>query len=274
MRLGATRARSSPASAVALRSGGFARPRAQRAGSRQAAVQIAVLGAALAAGAGVAVAHSPHVRHPAVQGVLYAALIAAMTTVACVALHRGIERRLWLVLVTLGLFSATALDTLATPGFDVLGQIAWAAVLVVAVYILLSFPEGRLPDQVARGVVAATTLASVLVWGALLAAAERLPEFMPAANCQDGCPRNPVRILGGGATARDALAVAAWSVTAAALIAVAVALTFRMRTGPSISRRTMSPTLVAVLAVAGTFAAAAAAPAGGAAPAAVEALGW
>ena len=156
-----------------------------------------------------------------------------MTTVACVALHRGIERRLWLVLLTLALYSATTLDTLAAPGLDALGQIAWAAVLVVAVYILLSFPEGRLPDRVARGVVAATALASVLVWGALLATAERLPEFMPAASCDGECPRNPVRIVGGGASVGDALAVATWSLTAGALIAVAVALTFRMRTATS-----------------------------------------
>ena len=237
-------------------------------------MQTAFLGTALAAGAGVAVARSPYFEHPAVEGVLYGALIAAMTMVACVALHRGIERRLWLVLLTLALYSATTLDTLATPGLDALGQIAWAAVLVVAVYILLSFPEGRLPDQVARGVVAVTALASVLVWGALLATAERLPEFMPAARCQDECPRNPVRILGGGATVGDALAVASWSVTAGALIAVAVALTFRMRTAPSISRRTTSPILVAVLAVAGTFAAAAVARAGGAAPVTLERLGW
>jgi len=274
MRLGATRARSSPASAVALRRAGFARPRARRASPRPAVVQTAVLGAALAAGAGVAVAHSPYFQHPAVQGALYGALIAAMTTVACVALHRGIERRLWLVLLTLALYSATALDTLATPGLDVLGQVAWAAVLVVAVYILLSFPEGRLPDQVARGVVAMTALAAVLVWGALLATAERLPEFMPASQCDDGCPRNPVRILGDSATVGDALAVASWSVTAGALIAVAVALTSRMRTAPSISRRTTSPILVAVLPVAGTFAAAAVARAGGAAPATLERLGW
>jgi signal transduction histidine kinase len=274
MRLGATRARSSPASAVALRPAGLARPRARRTSPRPAVVQTAVLGAGLAAVAGVAVAHSPYFRHPAGQGALYGALIAGMTTVACVALHRGIERRMWLVVLTLALYSATALDTLATPGLDVLGQVAWAAVLVVAVYILLSFPEGRLPDQLARGVVAMTGLAAVLVWGALLATAERLPEFMPASQCDDGCPRNPVRFLGGSATVGDALAVASWSVTAGALIAVGVALTFRMRTAPSISRRTTGPILVAVLPVAATFAAAAVARAGGAAPATLERLGW
>ena len=265
---------SSPGSDVALRSAAFARPRPRSAGPRPAVVQTALLGTGLAAAAGVAVARSPYLQHPAVQGVLYGALIAAMTTVACVALHRGIERRLWLVLLTLALYSATALDTLATPGLDALGQIAWAAVLVVAVYILLSFPEGRLPDRVARGVVTATALGAVLVWGALLATAERLPEFMPSASCDGECPRNPVRILGGGATVGDALAVASWSLTAGALIAVAVALTFRMRTAPSISRRTISPILVSVLAVAGTFAAAAVARTGGAAPATLERLGW
>jgi two-component sensor histidine kinase len=206
--------------------------------------------------------------------VLHGLLVAAMTVVGCVALHRGIERRRWLVLLTLALYSATTLDTVATPGLDALGQIAWAAVLVVAVYILLSFPEGRLPDQVTRGIVAVTALGAVLVWGALFATAERLPEFMPAAHCQDDCPPNPVRLVGGGSTMSDALAVASWSVTAGALIAVAVALTFRMRTAPSISRHTTSPILVAVLAVAGTFAAAAVARAGGAAPATLERLGW
>jgi signal transduction histidine kinase len=274
MRPGGTQVERAPASDVALRSAAFARPRPRSADPRPAVAQTALLGAGLAAAAGVAVARSPFLAHPVVEGVLYGALIAAMTTVACVALHRGIERRLWLVLLTLALYSATALDTLATPGLDAAGQIAWAAVLVVAVYILLSFPEGRLPDRVARGVVAATALGAVLVWGALLATAERLPEFMPAARCQDECPRNPVRILGGGATVGDVLAVASWSLTAGALIAVAVALTFRMRTAPAIGRRTISPILLAVLAVAGTFAAAAVARAGGAAPATLERLGW
>jgi hypothetical protein len=253
---------SSPGSTAALRASVFALPRPRRAGPRPAVMPTAVAGTALAAAAGVAVARSSHVAHPVVEGVLYGALIATMTVVGCVALYRGIERRLWLVLLTLALYAATALDSLAAPGLDALGQIAWAAVLVVAVYILLSFPEDRLPDRAARGVVAATALGAVLVWGALLATAERLPEFMPTARCQGECPRNPVRIVGGGAAVDDALAVASWSLTAGALIAVAVALSFRMRTAPAIGRRTTIPILVSVLAVAATFAAAAVARAG------------
>jgi signal transduction histidine kinase len=274
MRSGGTHVRSSPASSVALRSAAFARPRPRPAGPRPAVVQTAVAGTGLAAAAGVIVAQSHYLQHPALEGLVYAALIAAMTAVGCVSLYRGIERRLWLVLLTLALYSATSLDTLAAPGFDALGQIAWAAVLVVAVYILLSFPEGRLGDRMARGVVAATALGAVLVWGALLATAERLPEFMPAAHCHDECARNPVRILGGGANVSDALAVASWSVTAGALIAVAVTLTFRLRGAPSISRRTTIPILISVMAVAGTFAAAAVIRASGAAPTTLERLGW
>jgi len=274
MRPGGTQVQASPGSEVALRSAAFARPRPRAAGPRLAVVQTALAGTGLAAAAGVIVAHSPYLRHPALEGLVYAALIGAMTAVGCVALYRGIERRLWLVLLTLALYSATTLDTLAAPRPDALGQIAWGAVLVVAVYVLLSFPEGRLPDRVARRVVAATALGAVLVWSALLATAERLPEFMPAARCHDECPRNPVRILGGGATLSDALAVASWSLTAGALIAVAVTLTFRLRGAPSISRRTTIPIVVSVMAVAGTFAAAAVARASGAAPATLERLGW
>jgi signal transduction histidine kinase len=272
MRSGGTRVHSSPASDVALRSAGFARPRP--AAPRPAVVLTALMGTGLAAAAGVVVAQSPYLQHPALEGLLHAALIAAMTAVACVALYRGIERRLWLVLLTLALYSATTLDTLAAPGLDVLGQIAWASVLVIAVYVLLSFPGGRLPDRMARAVVAMTAVASVLVWGALLATAERLPEFMPSARCEGDCPHNPVRILGGGTALGDSLAVASWSLTAGALIAVAVALSFRLTSAPSISRRTTIPILVSVMAVAGTFAAAAVSRASGAAPATLERFGW
>jgi signal transduction histidine kinase len=271
---GGTGIRSSPASDVALHSAVFAPPRPRSASPRAAVVQTALAGTGLAAAAGVIVAQSPYLQHPAREGLLYAALIAAMTTVACVALHRGIERRQSLVLLTLGLYSATTLDTLATPSLDALGQIAWALVLVVAVYILLSFPEGRLADRVARGVVATTAAASALVWGALLATADRLPEFIPAARCEGDCPPNPVRIVGGGAALADSLTVASWSVTAGALIAVAVTLTLRLRDAPSISRRTTIPILASVMAVAGTFAAAALTRASGAAPPTLERLGW
>jgi signal transduction histidine kinase len=274
MRPGGTRVRLSPASDVALCSAAFARPRPRPAAPGPAVVQTALAGTGLAAAAGVVVAQSPYLQHPALEGLLHAALIAAMTAVACVALHRGLERRLWLVLLTLTLYWATTLDTLTAPGLDVLGQIAWASVLVVAVYVLLSFPEGRLPDRMARAVVAATAVASVLVWGALLATAERLPEFMPSANCEGDCPHNPVRILGGGPALGDSLAVASWSLTAGALIAVAVTLTFRLTSAPSISRRTTIPILVSVMAVAATFAAAAVCRASGAAPTTLERLGW
>ena len=122
MRSGGTRIQPSPGSDVALRSAAFARPRPRPATRGSTVVQTALTGTGLAAVAGVVVAHSPYVRHPTVQGVLYGALIAAMTTVACVALYRGIERRQWLVLLTLSLYSATTLDTLPTPGLDAVGE--------------------------------------------------------------------------------------------------------------------------------------------------------
>jgi signal transduction histidine kinase len=274
MRPGGTRIQCSPASDVALRAAGFARPRPRPTAPRPAVIQTALVGTGLAGAAGVVVAQSPYLQHPALAGLLHAALIAAMTAVACVALYRGIERRLWLVLLTLALYSATTLDTLTAPGLDVLGQIAWASVLVIAVYVLLSFPEGRLADRMARAVVAMTAVASVLVWGVLLATAERLPEFMPSARCEGECPHNPLRILGGGAALGDSLTVASWSLTAGALVAVAVTLTFRLTSAPSISRRTTIPILVSVMAVAGTFAAAAVSRASGAAPATLERFGW
>ncbi len=274
MRFPGTRVQSSPASDVALRSAAIVRPRPAPESPGQAVVQTAVVGAGLALATGLIAAHSPYVAHPTLQGVVSAAVIAAITTVACVALHRGIERRRRLVLFTLLLYSATSLDTLTAPGLDALGQIAWGSLLVVAVYLLLSFPGGRLPDAGARAVVALTALGSALVWGALLATADRLPEFTPRATCESACPHNPLRIVAGGGGLTDALAAATWSLTAGALVAVAVVLTLRLRRATSIGRRTMVPILMSVLAVAATFTAAAFSRGNGADSATLDRLGW
>jgi signal transduction histidine kinase len=270
-----TRVLSSPGSDVALRStAGSARPRSGPAATNAGVLQTAVVGTGLAAVAGVISAQGAHVPHPALSGLLCAAQIAAMTAVGCIALHRSIERRLWLVLVTLGVYSATALDALSAPGLDALGQVAWASVLIIAVYVLLSFPEGRLPDAGSRTVVALTAAASAAVWVALLATAERLPERIATVRCDGGCPLNPLRIVRGGEALSDALAVASSWLTAAALIAVALVLTWRLRRATRISRRTTLPILASVIAVAATLTVAAISHAGHPGAGTVERLGW
>jgi signal transduction histidine kinase len=275
MRPGGTHLQLSPASEVALRSAAaIAEPRRPPTGPRAVVVQTALAGTGLAVAAGVVATQSPYLTHPGLSGLMCATLIAEMTAVACVALYRGLERRLWLILVTLGLYSATTLDTLRAPGLDALGQIAWASLLVVAVYVLLSFPEGRLMDPGGRAVVALTAAASAVVWGTLLATSERLPEYVPTARCEGECPHNPVRILQGGDALTDSLGTASWWLATGALIAVAVVLTVRLRQATSISRRTTIPILISVMAVAGTLAAAAVSRGGGAAPATLERLGW
>ena len=267
---------SSPGSDVALRSAAFARPRPRPAGPRPAVVQTAVAGAALAAAAGVVVAPQPlPPPSSASRGCCTAALIAAMTV--------GRVRRAapWhRAPAVAGPAHAGALlgdgprhrwrRPASMPSGRSHGRrCSWSPSTSCCPFRRAGSPIGS-----HAGSSPPTALGAVLVWGALLATAERLPEFMPSASCQGGCPRNPLRIVGGGAALGDALAVASWSLTAGALIAVAVALTFRMRTASAIGRRTTSPILVSVLAVAGTFAAAAVARAGGAAPATLERLGW
>jgi signal transduction histidine kinase len=147
-------------------------------------------------------------------------------------------------------------------------------VLVLAVYVLLSFPEGRLPDAGSRTVVAMTGAASATVWVALLATAERLPERIPTARCDGGCPFNPLRLVGGGGALTDALAVASFWLTPAALIAVAVVLTWRLRRATSIGRRTSLPILASVIAVAATLTVAAISHGSHPGSGTVERLGW
>ena len=152
MRSGGTHIRTSPESDVALRPPpAFAWARVGRGPAGSPVVQTAVLGSGLAVAGGLICAQSAYVDHPVIGGLCTAAVIAGMTTVGCIALHRGIERRLWLVLAALVLYAATTLDATSAPVLDAVGQVAWAGVLVIAVYVLLSFPERRLPDRSARG---------------------------------------------------------------------------------------------------------------------------
>jgi signal transduction histidine kinase len=274
MKPGGTHVQTSPESDVALRPpAALAWARAGRRPAGSAVVQTAVLGSGLAVAGGLVTAHSAYVARPVISGLSSAAVIAGMTAVGCIALHRGIERRLWLVLVALGLYAATTLDATSAPVLDAVGHMAWAGVLVIAVYVLLSFSERRLPDKSARALVIVTAVASAAVWGALLATAERLPEFLPTARCDAACPHNPLRIVHGGPALTDALGVATWWLTATALVGVAVALACRLPRASSISRRATFPILASVIAVAAPLAAAAVARASGGSPSSLERLG-
>ena len=183
-------------------------------------------------------------------GDVYGALIAAMTTSRA---SRSTGHRAPAVAgaPTLSLYSATTLDTLPTPGLDAPGRShrrrarrrpSGPAVLPRGPAPRSGGAQGRRRDR--RG-----------IGPRLRRAAGR--RRAPARFCRRHIATTHARatrcgILRAGATISDTLAVASSSVTAGALIAVAVALTIRMRTASSISRRTTSPILVAVLAVAGT----------------------
>ena len=261
-----------PGSDVALRSAVFAPSRPRPATPRSAVVQTAVCRDSACRVAGVAVARSPYLRHPAVQGVLYGALIAAMTAVACVALTAASSAGSgWSAHAGPLLGDGPGHPGDARPRCSRAGRMGGGARgrrLHPAV-----LPRGRLPDRVARGVVAATALGAILVWGALLATAERLPEFMPSANCHGGC--RPTRSGSWKAAQRWATRwrwprVADGRGADRGRRGVDLPHEDRARHRPAYDEP--DPRLRA--GGGGTFAASAVARAGGAAPATLERLGW
>ncbi|MGZ4270125.1 MAG: ATP-binding protein [Solirubrobacteraceae bacterium] len=259
--------------------GGFLSRRASAAGRlrRRASsevVQTAILGGALALAAGGTMARSPYLPHPLLSGAGCAAFIAALTAVGCIAMHRGVERRTWLVPTALGLCGAATLDATSVPVLDLVGALARATLPALAVYALLSFPRGRLCDRASRLVLLVTAAASAVVWTALLVAADRLPELVPTARCADRCPPNALGALRGGARFTDALAFASWALPAAALAATAAVLAHRLLHAGTITRRTTAPVLVSVTTLALTLTAATALRGAAASEPALSRLGW
>ena len=139
------------------------------------------------------------------------------------------------------------IPTLAASSNDVVFSIGWLGVWLiqpVLVFLMLSFPSGRLTGRVERGLVLAiaVTIAVLYLPSALIV--EQFPMPAPNAPCGLDCPDNAFMILDAEPAFVDALLAPARELIAVLIfVIVLVVLARRIRRATPLMRRTLLPVL-------------------------------
>src|SRR4051795_4497171 len=170
------------------------RTRPQRGLAPGAIVILAIAAAALCAGAVVLTLAEAPAGDRAWAAVTGAVVIAAPIAVGLATLARR-QDRFAAVLVGAGaLWSLTVLAQSHDPTLYSVGRIAAWVVDVVVIYLLLSFPSGRLTSSPARVAMAATVVLVGLLYLPTALVAQHFPEPSPWSTCGLDCPPNAFAI--------------------------------------------------------------------------------
>src|SRR3954467_887064 len=170
------------------------RTRPQRGLAPGAIAILAIAAAALCAGAVILTLAGSPAGDRAWAAVTGAVVIAAPIGVGLATLARR-QDRFAAVLVGAGaLWSLTVLAQSHDPTLYSVGRIAAWVVDIVVVYLLLSFPSGRLTSPPARVAMAATVMVIGLLYLPTALVAQHFPEPSPWSTCGVDCPPNAFAI--------------------------------------------------------------------------------
>jgi signal transduction histidine kinase len=215
--------------------------------ARHESRRVVLGGIAVSAGAAMAVSAAIAISGPAEYPALVAAARALMVgvpiAVGLYAWQRDADRRLGLLLMVAG--AAWFVTTFAESGDELthtIGRIAGWLVEVLLVYLILSFPEGRLPARVDRLLVGATGLVVLVLYLPRLVLAEDFVVPSPYTSCTEGCPGNAFFTLGSepafvGSVMRPLGALLVFAL----MMAVVVRMVRRMRAATPLTRRMFGP---------------------------------
>src|SRR3954447_9248533 len=191
-------------------------------------------------------------RHPLLVALARAAAVGVPVAVGLHARSRRRDDRFGLLLVALGAASfATTLAESSDEQLYTLGRIAGWLFEALLVYVILSFPTGRLEGRVDRVLATATGLVVAVLYlpRALLAEHFEIPS--PFTSCMAGCPRNDLLALHHEPGFVDAVMRPVGSLLVfAVLLAVSARLLWRILHGSHLARRTLSPVLATAAAIA------------------------
>jgi signal transduction histidine kinase len=205
------------------------------------------LAALAAAAVASAIAFSSAPDRPVLTALARGLIVAAPVAVGLYARYRSPEQRFGLLLASTG--AACLVSTLGEAGDELLytvGRTAGWLVEFLLVYVLLSFPSGRLPGRTDRLLVGAIGAVVLTLFVPQLVLAEDLDVPSPYTSCVDDCPGNALFLLDREPAFVDAvmrpLGVAILFVVMAAVI---VRLHRRMREATPLTRRMLTPVLAA-----------------------------
>jgi signal transduction histidine kinase len=238
-------------------------------------VILAITAAALCAGAVVLTLGQARAGDRVWAAVTSALVIAAPIGVGLATLARRQDRFAAVLVAAGALWSLTVLAQSHDPTLYSVGRIAVWVVEVVVVYLLLSFPSGRLTSSPARVAMAAAVVLVGLLYLPTALVVQHYPEPSPWSTCATGCPPNafaigdttPAFVEGLVRPLREVL-------SALVFLGVAVILTQRTyRAGPLL-RRMLVPVLAMAIFRGFALAVYDAARGSAATNASVHALGW
>ncbi len=232
-------------------------PVAERLPARHDSRRVVLAGLAVAAVAATAVPVVVTVSGPAEQAaqvaVARAFMVGVTIAIGLYAWHRGSDRRLGLLLVLTG--AGWCLTTLAESGDELvytLGRIAGWLIEVLLVYLVLAFPDGRLPGRVDRRLVAAMGVVVLVLFVPRLALAEDFTVPSPYTSCVEHCPANAFMLVDSEPAFVEGIMRPLGAILVfAVMLAVVARMVGRMRAATPVTRRMFGPVVTIATARAG-----------------------
>jgi signal transduction histidine kinase len=191
--------------------------------------------------------------HPALVALVRAAAVGVPVAVGLHALHRDRDDRFGLLLVALG--AGALVTTLAESSNELAytaGRIAGWVFEALLVYVILSFPEGRLHGRADRALAAAMALVVALLYLPRSVLDQDFDIPSPFTSCLAGCPPNELFALHREPAFVDGVMAPAGAVLVFAItLAVSARLLRRRRHGTRLARRMLTPVFLTAAALAG-----------------------
>ena len=215
--------------------------------------QIVLVGYGLAALAVSTVVVAVAASHSLPVGLARGLIVGTPIGVGLYAWYRGPDERFGLLLIAAG--AGWFVTTLAESGDEwlyTLGRTTGWLVEILLVYLILAFPNGRLPGRTDRILVAAMAVVVLAAFLPRLVLAEDFDVPSPYTSCVRDCPANAFMLLGDEPGFVDAvMRPAGVALVFVVMSAVVLRLRHRMVAATRLTRRMLAPVLAISIARAG-----------------------
>jgi signal transduction histidine kinase len=182
--------------------------------------------------------------NPTAAAIARALMVAVPIAVGLYAWHRRPDERFGLLLVAAGF--GWFLTTLAESGDSVVysvGRVSAWFVELGLVWLILSFPSGRLTDRVDRMLVQATAALVAVLYLPTAVLSDDYPVPAPYTSCGSDCPENAFFVFGSQPGVVDALVPARELLTMIIFVAVTLRVWRRVSDATPLMRQTLTPVL-------------------------------
>ena len=215
---------------------------------RGALIAFALGGLLVAIGAGLLVATSDHLVHPIAYGLMIAVMVAGSFGAALYWLVRRPGNRLGLLLLALGIATATvSLQGASEPLLHSIGVLADSAWFLLAYYVVFAFPEGRIGSRFGWALMGAILLYYLDRYVLWVLFSPVVYGGAPLAGCNAACPANGLMIANRPSIA-DGIVVSDISpYVIVELSAILLFLCYRLATATRPRRRALVPVYVPAL---------------------------